>query len=178
MAFGIWAFGVVVYDGAVHPRLAIALTLAAVLWAGTILLAPIAAEFAPAVSGTVYAVSSRICHQIPERSFRLSGNQMPVCARCAGLYVTGALGALLGWVLVSRLELRRRQLLLVAAAAPTAITWTLEFAGITAFSNSTRAWAALPLGLTAGWVFVQLLRYDAQLDGVEIHHSRPRARRL
>lgn len=170
--------GVVVYDGAVHTRLATALTAAAVLWAGALILVPYTAESAPAVSTTVYAVSSRICHQIPERSFRLSGHQMPVCARCAGLYVTGALGALLGWVLVSRLEPRRRQLLLVAAAAPTAITWTLEFAGLMTFSNSARAWAALPLGLAAGWVFVQMLRYDAQLDGVEIHHSRPRARSL
>jgi uncharacterized membrane protein len=158
--------------------LAGALTVAAVVWASTIMLVPLAAESAPAVGATVYAVSSRICHQIPERSFVLSGNQMPVCARCAGLYVTGALGAVLGWLLVSRLDLRRRQLLVLAAAAPTAITWTLEFAGVMAFSNIARALAALPLGLVAGWVFVQMLRYDAQLDDVEIHSSRPRARSL
>lgn len=157
-------------------RLAAALTAAAVIWAITIVAVPIAAAAAPAMSAAVYAVSSRICHQIPERSFHLSGNQMSVCARCAGLYVAGALGALLGWLAVSRLGARRRQLLLLAAAVPTAVTWTLEFAGVMAFSNTARALAALPLGLAAGWVFVQMLRYDAQLDGVEVHSSRPRAR--
>jgi uncharacterized membrane protein len=162
----------------VGTRLGAALTVASVLWAGAIFLVPLAAESAPALSATVFAVSSRICHQMPERSFHISGIQMPVCARCAGLYVTGALGALLGWMAISRLEARRRQLLLFAAAVPTAITWTLEFVGVMAFSNSARALAALPLGLAAGWVFVQMLRYDAQLDGVEVHSSRPRARSL
>ena len=141
-----------------QTRLALVLTLAAVLWAGTILLVPLAAESAPAITATVYAISSRICHQMPDRSFEVSGIQMPVCARCAGLYASGALGALLGWLVVSRIEVRRRQLLLLVAAAPTAITWTLEFVGIMAFSNVARAVAALPLGLVTGWVFVQLLR--------------------
>ena len=159
-------------------RLAAVLTGAAAVWAITILAVPLVAESAPAMSAAIYAAASRICHQIPERSFQISGFQMPVCARCAGLYVTGALGAVMGWLVIAPLEVRRRQRLLLAAAAPTAITWTLEYAGITAFSNLARALAALPLGLAAGWVFVQMLRYDAQLDGVEIHHSRPRARSL
>ncbi|HEU4693996.1 MAG TPA: hypothetical protein VFS23_36775, partial [Vicinamibacterales bacterium] len=59
-------------------RFAALLTVAAVLWAGSIVLVPLAAETAPAISATIYALSSRICHQIPERSFRLAGNQMPV----------------------------------------------------------------------------------------------------
>ena len=34
----------------------------------------------------VYQLGSLICHQRPERSFHLAGVQMPVCARCFGLY--------------------------------------------------------------------------------------------
>ena len=48
---------------------------------------------------------------------------------------------------------------------PTAVTWAAEFAGLAAFSNLTRAAAALPLGGVAGWLFVQMLRYDSHLDG-------------
>ena len=35
---------------------------------------------------TVYAVGALVCHQRIERSFRLWGVPLPVCARCLGLY--------------------------------------------------------------------------------------------
>lgn len=37
-----------------------------------------------------------LCHQIPERSFRLGGQPMAVCSRCFGIYA-GFLG---GWLLL------------------------------------------------------------------------------
>ena len=47
-----------------------------------------------------YAAGSIVCHQIPERSFHIAGVQLPVCARCTGLYA----GALAGvaWLAWSR----------------------------------------------------------------------------
>ena len=112
----------------------------------------------------LYAASSRICHQRPERSFVIAGFQMPVCARCSGLYASGALGALLAWSRPRRSP-RFGRALLFAAAVPTALTFALEFSGLMRFSNATRAIAALPLGACAGWVFVGMLRYDSRLDG-------------
>ena len=44
--------------------------------------------------GWLYAVGWLICHQRPERSFHLAGAQLPVCARCLGLYAGGAAGAI------------------------------------------------------------------------------------
>lgn len=41
-----------------------------------------------------YLVGSLLCHQRPERSFFLWGSQMPVCARCAGIYAGAAIAAL------------------------------------------------------------------------------------
>jgi hypothetical protein len=41
-----------------------------------------------------YLVGSLLCHQRPERSFFLWGSQMPVCARCTGIYAGAALAAL------------------------------------------------------------------------------------
>src|SRR4029450_12060460 len=41
-----------------------------------------------------YLVGSLLCHQRPERSFFLWGSQMPVCARCTGIYAGAAIAAL------------------------------------------------------------------------------------
>lgn len=44
--------------------------------------------------GKADAVGYAVCHRIPERSFQIGDRQMPMCARCTGLF----LGALLGLV--------------------------------------------------------------------------------
>jgi len=161
----------------VHQRTALALTIAASLWTLTLIAAP-AALTTPALgvpAATIYAASSRICHQRPERSFHLDGVQLPVCGRCFGLYLSGALGAIAAWTSRRRAGERTRIVLMVTAI-PTAVTWSMEMAGLAGFSNLSRALAALPLGAAAGWVFVQMLRYDSSLDGHEIHDSRSHAR--
>jgi hypothetical protein len=42
----------------------------------------------------VYLTGSLLCHQLPERSFHLWGAQMPVCARCTGIYLGAAVAAI------------------------------------------------------------------------------------
>ena len=100
---------------------------------------------------------------------------MPVCARCSGLYISGALGSILGWsgrrrkrhapATGGRLPVSTGGAVLAIAAVPTAVTFGLEFVGLMKFSNVARALAALPLGVVAGWLFVRMLRYDSRLDG-------------
>ena len=100
----------------------------------------------------VYGIGSLVCHQIPERSFHLAGFQLPVCARCLGIYLGAVAGA--GFVLMrasagqrvvslATVTVRR---LAVAAAIPTLVTVALESAGIWYPSNVTRAIAGFPLG--------------------------------
>ncbi|MGH8188115.1 MAG: DUF2085 domain-containing protein, partial [Steroidobacteraceae bacterium] len=48
-----------------------------------------------ALSGITYAFGSVICHQRPERSFRIGLATLPVCARCTGLYAGAAVAALI-----------------------------------------------------------------------------------
>jgi uncharacterized membrane protein len=150
----------------VNRLLAVGLTAAAVVWAVLIVAAPVALHSRTALRpvSMLYASSSRICHQRPERSFSIAGFQMPVCARCSGLYVSAAAGTLLAWPRRRRTA-RMPRGLLFAAALPTAITFTLEVIGVMRFSNVLRTLAALPLGACAGWLFVQMLRYDSRLDG-------------
>lgn len=158
-------------------HLALALTAGAVAWVLLVMTAP-AGLMNASLSGIVaylYVAGSQVCHQLTDRSFAYGGVQFPVCARCFGLYLSGAAGAMLGWLWRPRPSGWSRRALLVAAT-PTGAAWALEVAGLVGFSNVSRALAALPLGGVAGWVFVQMLRYDAESHGREIHHSRTPAR--
>jgi uncharacterized membrane protein len=154
--------------------LALALTIGALLWTAAIVAAPLTLRGGGlgTAAAVVYAGSSRLCHQRAERSFSTAGLQWPVCARCTGLYVSAAAGALLGWIGLSGWRTARVRWVLALAAIPTAVTWTLEVAGIMPFSNMTRAVAAVPLGVAAGWVFIRMLRYDSGLDARQVHSSR------
>lgn len=63
----------------------------------------VAALSAPLVGMTGHATAylllhslfSRVCHQELQRSFMMGGFAFPVCARCLGIYVGAAAGALL-----------------------------------------------------------------------------------
>ena len=133
------------------------------VWAVLIVASPVALHStATAVpASVVYVASSRICHQRSERSFTIAAFQMPVCARCSGLYFSAAVGTLLAWRAGRRTPSAGT---LMVAALPTAFTFVLEVAGVVPFSNAARAIAALPLGAVAGWLFVRMLRYDSRLD--------------
>lgn len=56
----------------------------------------------PGLLGKADAIGYAICHRISARSFFLADRQMPLCARCSGMY----LGALLGMLLQARLGRR------------------------------------------------------------------------
>lgn len=100
-----------------------------------------------------YQAGRFVCHQAPGRSFQSGGWHWPVCGRCAGLYAGAAAGALVAVVLLIRrrgapqtLPPRGLRLGLLAASAPTAITWVVEQAGLWPVAMTARWGSALPLG--------------------------------
>ena len=126
----------------------------------------------------VFAVGSVICHQLPERSFFIDGRQLPVCARCTGLYLSGAAG-LAAWWTVKLLRGWRPQAvppasapwatagqarwtmgLLAIVAAPTAVSYLTGVFGVWDGSNLTRAVLAVPLGVVAGAVVAAVSTKD------------------
>jgi uncharacterized membrane protein len=141
--------------------LALVLTSAALLWTVAILFAGLDSgrRVSPLFVAVVRAAGSLVCHQRPDRSFHGPDRPFPVCARCTGLYVSGAAGAVLGWVGLARPPRRTRRLVLLAMV-PTAGTVTAEWLGIAGSTNLVRALAALPLGAAAGWLFVHMLRAE------------------
>ena len=105
----------------------------------------------------IFAIGGVICHQRPERSFFLDGHQLPVCARCTALYLSGAIGLVAWWsVKFARkwrpipIDARRAVRVLLIASIPTAISVASAVAGWWDGSNITRAMLAIPLGASAG----------------------------
>ena len=161
----------VTYNNGMRRVLPAALTVAALVWLALLVLAPyVGREMA-----VVYAFASGVCHQRPERSFHLAGVQLPVCARCLGLYASGALGAALAWPSTrgaqSALDPRQARLVFAAAAAPTIVTVGLEWLGLAYPSNAVRAMASLPLGGAAGWVFVRMLLVEGRHQAAESYRA-------
>jgi uncharacterized membrane protein len=125
-------------------------------------------------AGLVYVLGSVVCHQLAHRSFHLWGVQLPVCARCTGLYAGAAFGAL--WAFVGRRgrqrsgssnEIRRIRQGLVVAALPTALAIVAELLGAAEPSGVARASAALPLGAGVSWVVGLTLQGRLQGHGID-----------
>jgi len=156
----------------------------AVLWAAILPAAAFAASRSAPASAwygfafVVYGAGSVLCHQLPARSFHLWATQLPVCARCTGIYVGGAIAAVarLVWLkpeptyfgngsaatyfrnAASVLQpdeahrTRRARWLLATAFLPTAATLAFEWTTGDVPSNVVRALAGLPLGAAAAWI--------------------------
>ena len=129
---------------------------ASIAWALVLPLAPAIAARAHAtpIEGgfllAVYAIGSGICHQRPERSFFLWSHQMPVCARCAGIYVGAAIAAIAAMGKeMAPLKGRPTSVLraiLAAASAPAAASILYEWITGDMPSHWVRAATGVPLG--------------------------------
>lgn len=149
----------------------------AVGWVSLILLAP----FLPIpAAGLLYLFGSRICHQIAERSFHLDGAQLPVCARCLGIYA----GAAMGVIVALRLPGPRRvdpeapwhpayvhreyigrvprsgpaARYVMSAAALNLATIVIEWSGLWHLSNGVRATAGALLGIAVALATIEYTR--------------------
>ena len=119
------------------------------------------------VLSVVFAIGAVICHQLPERSFFWDGHQLPVCARCTGLYLSAGAG-LLAWVAIKvargwrplAFNPGRALKVLALAAVPTAVSYASGVAGAWDGANLTRALLAIPLGASAGAIVAAVFTKD------------------
>lgn len=124
--------------------------------AGAWLVLLVAAPMLPAeLSAVTYAFGSLICHQRPDRSFHLDAFQLPVCARCFGLYAGAALGV---WARLAFASARvigwpdPPRTMTLMALLPTLVTVALEWTGAWQPANLTRALAGVPAGAAVAFV--------------------------
>lgn len=153
---------------------------AAVAWALLLPLVPFIASrlhATPLAAGlliAVYAIGGAICHQLPERSYHLWTAQMPVCARCAGIYVGAAIAAVLATAPLTRrppynrsrpdrgpvvghrfsgaFGANRLRAILLTAALPTVATLLYEWTTGHIPAHWIRAATGVPLGATVAWM--------------------------
>jgi uncharacterized membrane protein len=122
-----------------------------------------------ALSAAVYEIGSLICHQLPNRSFYFWGAQLPVCARCTGLYVGASVAALVA-TRIGRVRQRqvwdRAKELLLLGAVPTAVTLIYEWSSGNMPGHWIRAAAGFPLGAI---VMLIVLAATTPESVVEIH---------
>ena len=131
-----------------------ALAVLAVTWLGALVAAPYLPVW---VAGPLYVFSSFVCHQLADRSFHFGAVQLPVCARCIGIYGGAAIGAVAAFV--GPLPGSRKATLVIAVTAvPTAVTLILEWASAWFPSNTARALAGATLGLALAHVLVDATR--------------------
>ena len=144
-----------------------------VAWMALLLSAP----FLPTVpSALTYVATSFICHQLPERSFHVGAVQLPVCARCLGIYAGLAVGGLVAVVRRRRMGPDRARIVAAVGAVPTLITVAAEWIGVWQTSNGVRFLAGLPLGAAIACVVIGVLatlHYDECVRRPPITPHRP-----
>ena len=163
-----------------------ALVAASAAWAVLLVAAPFlasrahASPIASALIVAVYGIGSLVCHQLPERSYQLWAAQMPVCARCAGLYAGAVIGAVASASRTARAArpsssnavqrfspakapaagtqgfspAGRARVALALAAAPTLLTLIAEWTTGRMPPHAVRAAAGVPIGLVVAWLVV------------------------
>jgi uncharacterized membrane protein len=150
------------------PTIPVVTAAAAVLWAVALPASAYAASLADsaahALAAVVYGFGSVICHQKGERSFHLFAEQLPVCARCTGLYVGAAViavpylfrGLRRPWPLAAPGSAHVRWLLLVALL-PAVLSIGWEWATGEVPSNAVRATTGVILGAAVARVILDAL---------------------
>lgn len=75
-------------------------------------------------------VGSAVCHQLPDHSFHLNGQQFPLCARCTGTYLSAFIALLYFMTRGKRAAIPRKDLLVVFILF--SLFWVID--GINSFS--------------------------------------------
>jgi hypothetical protein len=161
-------------------RLRAAFVAAASAWALLLLAAPFAASrphasaWASLLIVGVYSIGSLVCHQLPARSFHLWTAQMPVCARCAGIYFGAAVSAIVLAVFRTAEAMRHSRAIVTAceeidfftgslsparvalalAVVPSLLTLIYEWTAGHMPSHAIRAAAGVPIGVAVAWLVV------------------------
>ena len=126
------------------------------LWLAAIVVAPLAKTNGIAVlASPLYYFFSFLCHQIPDRSFHVEGEQLAVCSRCFGVY-SGLLAGFIAypfWRGADNIEPLPRVWLFLSLV-PITVDWSLTFLGVWENTQLSRFVTGGILGFACGMFIV------------------------
>jgi uncharacterized membrane protein len=106
-----------------------------------------------------YSILKGICHRLPERSLFIFGKQLPLCARCMGIYSAFFFGViLLALNSYNFLSFSWYSALLIGSVMvlPTAIDGFTQLFGLRESNNFLRLTTGLSAGFGFSFIFVYL----------------------
>lgn len=118
------------------------------VWVLLILLAPLAkANGFTQISAPLYHFFSYLCHQLPDRSFHIEGEQFGVCSRCFGVYFGIFAGFAIYplWRKIDDIEPISR-IWLALSVIPIGVDWALTIFGVWANTFTSRFVTGMILG--------------------------------
>jgi len=157
-----------------HCRRAYFLLLAGeLLWISLLVLTPyLASKRFTLASDFFYYFFSHFCHQKPERSFFLWGEQIPVCARDVSVYVAAFFSSVV-YPTVKRMCSTGlpSKWYLVVFLFPMAVDGTTQLLGFRESTNFLRFVTGLWAGLIAPFYFIPLMMSSSSVDVEDSHSS-------
>ena len=93
------------------------------------------------------------CHQLPERSFFIKGYQVPICARCTGVFI-GQVTAILISILRIPLSFRTSFILIGIMG----FDWFIQTIGIKKSTNTRRFLTGICGGLGLFRIYILIIR--------------------
>ena len=149
-----------------------ALAATAILWSVALVAAAYASgrlhggalsTWSSGLAAAVYGIGSVLCHQRPERSFHMWSVQLPVCARCTGIYLGAAAAALAAMAAPETMtatirRISRPVVALMVAAMPALATLVYEWTMGETPSNGIRAASGVVLGVVVMAVLLTEVR--------------------
>jgi uncharacterized membrane protein len=106
-----------------------------------------------------------MCHRMPERVLSVGGVAMPLCSRCAGIWLGISLGATLAW---PRLPLRVLRVVLPAAIGVLLVELVTQDLGLHPIWHSTRMLTGLAVGLPFGGAIGAVILDFRASDGAPV----------
>jgi uncharacterized membrane protein len=104
-----------------------------------------------------YSILRKICHRHPDRSIFIFGKQLPLCARCIGIYIAFLIGVvLLGLnpITFQNLTWYSAALITFLMIFPTAIDGFTQLLGLRESNNLLRLTTGMLAGFGFSFIFV------------------------
>ena len=141
-----------------------------------VVVAPLAAAAGHnGVAAAIYHAFAPLCHQRADRSYFIEGHQFAVCARCTGIYAGFAFTLLLYPLFRSLRNTATPPLnLLILAALPLAIDFSLTFFGFWENTHTSRLLTGALLGsVTVFFVMPGIIDWSLRSLTKQTHEPRP-----